>query len=139
MGLHCPKNVFEEVSANASATALSRKRNVVARDRKDQANARAAILRLYPRIPLQDVDVVLGHGFAKGTGRVGRTGTLSMEEKVTLAVAAHVRHTHTSYDSILLAQDRRKGSIDSRRKEARAEVRHDQDAMLGSWRGVRNK
>lgn len=131
--------MFKEVSANASATALSRKRNVAVRDQKDQANTRAAILRQYPRIPVQDIDLVLGHGFAKGTGRVGRTGTLTMEEKVTLAVTAHVRHTHTSYDSILLAQDRSKGSIDSRRKQARAEVRHDQDAMLGSWRGVTNK
>lgn len=131
--------MFEEVSANAAATALSRKQNVVVRDRKDQANARSAILRLYPRIPLQDVDVVLGHGFAKGTGRVGRTGTLSMDEKVTMAVTAHVRHAHTLYDSILLAQDRRKGTKDSRRSEARAKVRRDQDAVLDSWRDIENK
>lgn len=128
--------MFEEVSANAAATALSRKQNVVIRDQKDQANARSAILRLYPWIPLQDVDIVLGHGFAKGTGRVGRTGTLSMDEKVSLAVTAHVRHTHTSYDSILSGQDHRKGATGGRRKEARAQVRHDQDAVLDSWRGL---
>lgn len=131
--------MFEEVSANAAATALSRKQNVVVRDQKDQANARSAILRLYPRIPLQDVDVVLGHGFAKGTGRVGRTGTLSMDEKVTMAVTAHVRHTHTSYDSILLAHGCRNGTKDGRRKEARAEVRQDQEAVLDSWQDGKNK
>ena len=127
--------MFEEVSAKAAATALSRKQNVVVKDQRDQANARSAILRLYPRIALPDVDIILGHGFAKGTGRVGRTGTLSMDEKVMMAVTAHVRHTHTSYDSILLGQDRRKGTKDGRRKEARAEIRHEQDAVLNSWRG----
>ena len=133
--MHCPKEVVEEVSANAAATALSRKQNVLMKDQRDQANARSAILRLFPRIPLQDVDIVLGHGFAKGTGRVGRTGTLSMDEKVTMAVTAHVRHTHTSYDSILSGQGLRKGTKSGRRQEARAQIRHGQNAVLKSWRG----
>ena len=60
-----------------------------------------------------------------------------MDEKVTMAVTAHVRHTHTSYDSILSSQDRRKGTKDSRRKEARTNIRHDQDAVLDSWRGLK--
>lgn len=108
---------------------------MVIKDQRDQANARSAILRLFPRISLQEVDIILGHGFAKGTGRVGRTGTLSMDEKVTMAVTAHVRHTHTSYDSILSGQDLRKATKSGRRNEARAQIKHDQDAVLKSWRG----
>ena len=123
-----------EVSANAAATVLSRRHNIMVKDQKDRANARAAILRLYPRITLRDVDIVLGHGFAKGSGRIGRTGTLDMDEKVRIAVAAHVRHTHTSYDSLLSNVDRGAATKASRRKEARGQVKNHQDAVLDSWR-----
>jgi hypothetical protein len=37
----------------------------------------------------------------KNSGRVGRTGNLPLEEKVKLAVYAHIRHNYTDYDEKL--------------------------------------
>lgn len=52
-------------------------------------------------MPDDDRRTVLRHAFQKGSGRVGRTARIEDEEKVRLAVEAHIRHLHTEYDELL--------------------------------------
>ena len=51
-------------------------------------------------MPATSMEIILDHGFAKGSGRVGRTKTLDEVAKANLAVNAHIRHNHTAYDSL---------------------------------------
>ena len=46
---------------------------------------------------------------------------------VDLAVIAHIRHTHTNYDKLLMAG--------TERLDARAQVRGKIDQVLAAWRG----
>ena len=41
------------------------------------------------------------HATTVGSGRVGRTKQISMEDRAILAVRAHIRHTHTTYEKKL--------------------------------------
>lgn len=131
--MRCPKEVFEEVNADALASAPGRREAVQVKDRKDIDKARSALLRLFPRIPLQSAEAVLSHGFQKGSGRVGRSTTLNDDEKITKAVIAHIRHTETPYDNLLRrATDHRPN--ETRREDARALVRAQVDDVLRRWR-----
>ena len=141
MGLRCPQHVYEEVRGDAESSALDRRENVLAKDRRDLAKARLTLLKLFPRIPSEDAEAVLAHAFLKGSGRVGRTTTLNDDQKFRAAVAAHIRHTKTPYES-LLRQGRQ-----SSRKEANAEVNRARvryiiqaklDEILNLWRPVTN-
>ncbi|RDA87229.1 hypothetical protein CP532_2541 [Ophiocordyceps camponoti-leonardi (nom. inval.)] len=66
-----------------------------------------AVLRdLFPRIPNTDRQRVILHSFTEsasyhGERRVGRSSTLTLSRRVQLAVLAHIRHTHTTYDDLL--------------------------------------
>ena len=87
----------------ASETKAARKTAVAATDARALASAAATVRRLYPRMPREQQQAVLDHGFKKGSRRVGRTGLLDGEEKVRLAVRAHVRHVWTDYDELMRA------------------------------------
>ena len=67
------------------------------------------------------------HACMKYSERVGRSAAAKRfeEEMVTLAVAAHVRHRETNYDSLLA-----KGWF---RNQARAKVRDQVEAILEKW------
>lgn len=85
---------------------------------------------LFPRCPAERAERIARHACEKYTGRVGRSAGAKRldEEAVTLAVAAHVRHTETNYDR-LLAQG-------TERWDARERVRHEVERVLDRFRGA---
>ena len=85
----------------------------------------ATLKRMFPRIPPRDLEAIIRHTTAVGAGTVGRTRQLSIEDKVMLATIAHIRHTYTDYD-VLVMWDK---------QAARAAVRDRIDEILDVWRG----
>jgi hypothetical protein len=79
----------------------------------------------FPEIPKKEKEAVLCHGFKKHSGRVGRTNSISLSEKVLLAVIAHSRHKHTEYDALLGSGEQREVA----KKATREEVEH----ILQRW------
>ncbi len=119
-----PTNILLQVQANEAATADHRKNVVAIKDSRDLDKARLVLLKLYPRAPLDSAELILKHGYFKGSGRVGRTSTLSDEEKMKLAASAHVRHKLTDYD-LLLRERKMKAGKEGRKKNFREEVRRE--------------
>lgn len=85
----------------------------------------------FPLMPEDTLDVILEHAFRKGSGRVGRTGTLTDSHKAQLAVEAHVRHKYTPYE-IMLA-----GGED--RYMARRKVWSTVQMIRKAWEGTGSK
>jgi hypothetical protein len=86
------------------------------------------ILAAYPGCPAAEARHIAEHACLKHSGRVGRSQAAKEFDANTidLAVVAHVRHAHTSYDKLL------GGSVE--RQDARFEVRPAIDAVLAAWR-----
>jgi len=79
-------------------------------------------------MPASSVEEVLGHAFLKGSGRVGRSGKVESDNvKVCLAVEAHIRHVHTTYDTLLEAG--------VEREDARKRVRKIVQGLKAEWAG----
>ena len=74
---------------------------------------------------------ILEHGFQKGSGRVGRSGTIEDKIKVQLAVNAHIRHRMTQYDAILAANKGQDAKL-----AAREIVNGQVQAIADSWRAT---
>jgi hypothetical protein len=87
-----------------------------------------AILGSFPKCPAAEAEEIARHTALRGSGRVGRSaaGRALDAAAVTLAVVAHIRHTHTIYDELLM-----KGV---ERASARASVREQIDRLLQQWR-----
>ena len=123
----------------AAFTASSRNEIVRLRDEQHLAIARGDLMRLFPRIPHAVAEAVLKHGFEKGTGRVGRTGTLSREEKVELAVVAHARHSFTNYDALLKRYQFERVEREEAKKRAKRETGSAVGSVMREWRGPGEK
>ena len=92
------------------------------------------MLRQFPSIGPRIAQEILDHGFEKRSGRVGRTGTLGLDDKVTLAVVAYARHKFTRYDQ-LLREARKEMGWDSEAKwPVRRAVQPEVDEVLKRWR-----
>ncbi|KAM5374685.1 hypothetical protein ACJZ2D_006463 [Fusarium nematophilum] len=66
----------------------------------------AALRDLFPRIPNTDRQIIIEHAFRrgatfKGEKPVGLSTDITLARRVQLAVLAHIRHTHTRYDTLL--------------------------------------
>ncbi|KAF7544550.1 hypothetical protein G7046_g9766 [Stylonectria norvegica] len=66
----------------------------------------AALRDLFPRIPNTDRQMIIEHAFRRGTTfkgdkPVGLSTDITLARRVQLAVLAHIRHTHTRYDTLL--------------------------------------
>ena len=87
------------------------------------------IRRCYPRMPSGLEAKIAEHACLKHSGRVGRSGAAKRfdEESITLSVVAHIRHTRTDYDELLMR------GID--RHDARSLVRDKIDQVLEQWQG----
>lgn len=101
LGIRCPKWVYDAVVVEHRATAAKRADAVQRRDDAVRDQFEAALTRLFPKAPRDEIPQILKHALQKRSGRVGRTGTVDLEEKVKLAVRAHIRHRHTNYDKLL--------------------------------------
>ncbi|RAL05498.1 DUF2293 domain-containing protein [Aspergillus ibericus CBS 121593] len=127
LGLRVPADVHAAVLQSAAETAESRAHAVKLRDDKDSGRARELLRTHFPLMPEDSLNTVLQHAFLKGTGRVGRVSKLSDERKANLAVEAHIRHTHTLYESLLKSGKGR----DLARKATREVVQ----AIKTTWAG----
>ena len=87
----------------------------------------ASLMKQFPKVPGDVVNELVRHATAKRSGRVGRTGLLDPDERVRLAVNAHIRHRHTEYDQLL-----RDGAI---REDARAAIRGKAAGVEKEWAG----
>lgn len=69
-----------------------------------------------------------------GSGRVGRTRSLSLEEKARLAVRAYIRHKYTGYEKQLESLGIPLKQTDSLYQEIKGEAAESVDAFLSSHR-----
>lgn len=88
------------------------------------------ISRLFPGCPKDEAMAIAAHACVRHSGRIGRSeaGRNLDDRAVRLAVVAHVRHTHTNYDSLLMA------GCD--REEARRRIAPAVDDVLEKWSGI---
>lgn len=101
MGIRVPIDIYQTVLENEAATRQGRKDAVEKADQREKEEARACLLRMFPRLPKGEDEVILGRAWEKSSGRVGRTSKLPLESKVRKAVVAHVRHAYTGYEDKL--------------------------------------
>ncbi|CAI6048824.1 unnamed protein product [Clonostachys chloroleuca] len=127
VGIRAPKYIINEVHEKDRATREDRRAAVQKRDVATRSDFEVAILRLFPRIPPQDLEKVLDRALKKRSGRVGRTGRLAIDSKARLAVMAHIRHNHTEYDSLLKQKGKSRGS-------ARDDIALKLKQLCGEWR-----
>ena len=122
----------------ADASAREAKQAVAARRREKQdVEYRSAfagrIRELYPAAPAGVEEPIADHACQKYSGRVGRSAAAKklFAETVDLAVRAHIRHSHTKYDSLF--------SKGFEKEDARREVRDKVDEVAARWRGEAQK
>ncbi|KAK4200495.1 hypothetical protein QBC40DRAFT_69615 [Triangularia verruculosa] len=102
LGLRCPEQIYRQVLASHDETAPKRAQAVQKRDAQIEDNFEAVVLRLFPQAPKDSIPVIVKHAVEKRSGRVGRSTKIGeMEDKVMLAVRAHIRHVHTDYERLL--------------------------------------
>jgi len=101
------------------------RRQEVDRQYVDQFSAR--VRELFPGCPAGRERQIAEHACLKYSGRVGRSASAKAfaEEAVRLAVAAHVRHRETGYDTLLARGEDR--------SEARAAVANAVREVLQCW------
>ncbi|KAK3175734.1 hypothetical protein K4F52_010033 [Lecanicillium sp. MT-2017a] len=132
LGLRAPKWIINHAYNEERGTRTKRQEAVATRDSAIERAFADAAREQFPDMPAKDADAVIARAVKKRSGRVGRTGTLSIESKVRLAVGAHIRHTHTDYDKLI----RQKGGG---REAARKEVQGDVKELLNKWQGNRRR
>jgi hypothetical protein len=96
----------EECLADADARERRREREADRRAELDQhyvEHFAQRIRALFPACPPGKEQAIAEHACLKYSGRVGRSAAAKQldEEAVRLAVIAHIRHTETSYDTLL--------------------------------------
>ncbi len=114
LGLWAPREAIASAQAEAAATEDKRAQQRVcgARSRERQEAAyrgelEDAVRRFLVFAPDHSVladeiaEAVARHAGEVGSGRVGRTRTLSLEERASLAARALIRHQYTSYEDDL--------------------------------------
>ena len=134
-GLLVEENALAQAEAECLADGdVRERRNERARERRadlDEAyirNFARRIRELFPSCPKGKEQTIAEHACLKYSGRVGRSAAAKSfdDEAVRLAVAAHVRHRETNYDSLLA-----KGWT---RGKARGQVRDRVEAVMEKWR-----
>ncbi|KAF1984621.1 hypothetical protein K402DRAFT_336371 [Aulographum hederae CBS 113979] len=127
IGIRVPHHVLKQVALIERETASSRRAAVQKKDASLIMQANVELNKLYPDMPPDAAEKCLKVAFKKHSGRVGRTGSLELSQKVDMAVKAYVRHSETPYDVLL-----RTGV---NREEARRQVTRKMDEVLKSWGG----
>lgn len=111
LGVLCPETSLREGEEREedtrAARAKARERGEKQRQRNEDLYRRAfeeACLRYldfvprYASVARTIAHETAAHATARRSGRVGRTSLLPLDKKVRLAVRAHLRHRHTSYE-----------------------------------------
>lgn len=120
----------EECLADADLRARKAEWRRVLDDEKDReyvVDFTHEILKAYPKAPPERAAAIALHACRKHSGRVGRSAAAKgLDPKtVTLAVRAHLRHTATPYDELLMAG--------VPKREARARIAAALDAAESAW------
>jgi hypothetical protein len=123
----------EECLADSEARARRREREARRRAELDQQYVEQfehKVRELFPKCPKGRERQIAEHACLKYSGRIGRTEAAKRldEEAVNLAVMAHVRHTETRYDELLVSG--------YERWEARAEVKRQVEEIMAKWRAL---
>ncbi|KAL1892003.1 hypothetical protein Sste5346_007347 [Sporothrix stenoceras] len=147
LGLRCPTTIVQAVRAAEKATRAARHDATAKRDAALAATFKKALLARYPKVPADTVPEIVQHALKKRQRRVARTSTLDEDQRVQLAVRAHIRHRWTDYDKILREGDKIKGRKSEKkgkrghdrtqrqRREARAAIMGRVDAIEREWAG----
>ena len=119
-----------ECLADADARERARERRAereAAIDLTYRAEFARHVRELYPGCPADEAVAIAEHACRKYSGRVGRTAEAKRfdPEALGLAVRAHVRHVHTTYDTLLMSG--------MERRVARARVAAQIERILGTW------
>ncbi|KAL5411679.1 hypothetical protein PMIN03_004718 [Paraphaeosphaeria minitans] len=133
LGIRVPKDILSRVHTQANETRAARKLTTEKRDTATIRQAAAELDSQFSKIPEQDRELVLKHGFKKHSGRVGRTNLIPLARKVLYAVVAHIRHRHTNYDTLLdggMSRDAAKKTIKKKLQETLRRWGNEQDL---SW------
>ena len=122
----------EQCAADAPERAARRAREAVLRQAEDGEFVQSvcqAIVEHFPKCPPDEARSIAEHTARRGSGRVGRSaaGRALDPRALELAVIAHIRHTHTNYDELLMQG--------AERLDARALVRERIDRVLAGWSG----
>ena len=136
--MQCPYDIFKVVTENAAASADKRAKLVAAKDSRDDKQNLRSLTELFPNMPAKSMQELLEHGFKKGSGRVGRAMKLDEEERIELAVHAHIRHRYTDYESYLREQRKVGKGSSNPRSEARERVHEQVKNIADSWRPQRS-
>jgi hypothetical protein len=128
---HALERAETECLADAEMRQRRRIRQADRRDIMDREYVREyaeQIRRYYPRIPLSLEVRIAEHACQKYSERVGRSKEAKRfdEKSITLAVVAHIRHTKTEYDKLLM-----RGAD---RHDARRIISDKVDQVLRTWR-----
>jgi hypothetical protein len=115
---------------DAAVRERARERAVQRRAKLDEryvADFAERIGDLLPGCPLAECQAIADHACLKYSNRVGRSAAAKEldPEAIELAVRAHIRHCHTSYDRLLARGMERSG--------ARAAVRDAVDEVFMAW------
>ena len=92
-----------QTAAKRAATRAQSERSRARHEQRYQVELREAILGFlnfspaYAGLAEQIAEDTAAHAAVVGSGRVGRTQLLSLEQKAELAARAHIRHRYTSY------------------------------------------
>jgi len=133
-GLLVEENALAKAEAECLADSdVRERRNERARERRAELDEEYVgefakrIRQLFPNCPKDREQIIAEHACLKYSDRVGRSAAAKSfaEEMIRLAVAAHVRHRETNYDSLL--------SRGWFRAEARAAVRDQVEAVMDKW------
>ena len=133
-GLLVEEGALEQAEQECTADAATREaRRVRAAERRAELDDEyivrfaARVREFYPHCPRGREKQIAEHACRKYSGRVGRSAAAKAldERAVRLAVLAHIRHTETEYDELLV-----RGWV---RQEARAHIDDQVSAVLREW------
>jgi hypothetical protein len=123
-----------ECLADGERRARQRERAAAGReveDREYQAAVREKLKELFLGCPPEEAEQIAAWTCRKHSGRVGRSAAAKefQPDALRLAVIAHIRHQHTSYDELLMQY--------GDRQQARERVRAEIAETLARWESGR--
>jgi hypothetical protein len=146
-GLWAPTETIESARVKAEETASRRTAGRVqgarARERQEeryQEQLQAAVVRFLDFAPehaglVERIAVdTAAHAAVVGSGRVGRTQKLSLDERAALAARAHIRHSYTSYHDDLDVLPYEDWTEDDLYRQIKGEANEAVDRFLGEHR-----
>ena len=126
----------QECLSDADKRATQRQRGAVRREVEDVQFVEAMIGQIrdqFPSCPADEVAQIAARTARRGSGCVGRSaaGRNLDDAALRLAVIAHIRHSHTDYDSLLMTG--------CPRRMARQKIAPKIDGKVREWEGIRGQ